>query len=60
MVSIWPACIFLALYALTITFNIWHHGERRRDTYDGWKAVVGSGIGIGLLYWGGFFKSIGF
>lgn len=58
MLSI-PAIIFLAIYAFAITEALVKHGKpvpARR--YNAYIAVVAVAIGIGLLWWGGFFQPV--
>lgn len=49
-----PEIIMLVIYGLNIVFAVANHGKARGKC-NGFAAIAGAAIGIGLLYWGGFF-----
>ena len=51
-----PEIIMICLYAITLYEHITKDGEPREGQYSWIGALIGTGIGVGLLWWGGFFK----
>lgn len=52
----WPEGIFLGLILLGVGKAMALFGQPKKlDTYDIVDVLVGPGIMLGLLYWGGFF-----
>lgn len=51
----WAQLTYIALTAPTVGVHMAKHGERRSDSYNVWLALVGTAIGLGILYAGGFF-----
>lgn len=54
----WPQLIWLLLTAGNLFYTMAKHGQpkpARECRYNGWTLFVGSVLGLGLLYWGGFF-----
>lgn len=49
-----PEIIMLVFYGLNIAFAVVNHGKARGKC-NGFATIAGAAIGIGLLYWGGFF-----
>lgn len=50
-----PQIIFILLYAIGIGANAIQHGEPKQGTYNVWSSILGSSIGLSILWWGGFF-----
>jgi hypothetical protein len=51
-----PQLIFLALLAIGVGVHIARFGQPKKpDTHDLCDVLVGPGITLGLLWWGGFF-----
>lgn len=55
MVIGWPQGIYLVLMLMSLGVAIAKHGEVR-PRYHGGGSLIGTGVAIGLLYWGGFFS----
>jgi len=50
----WPQIIWIALAAAGVAISAAKHGESR-GPHSVWQTLIGTGIGAGLLYAGGFF-----
>jgi choline-glycine betaine transporter len=49
-----PQIILIVLVAIAGTITLMNHGKPRPDySFPAW--ILGAGIELGLLYWGGFF-----
>ena len=46
--------VILFIVALLIAAN--KHGKTKTEVYNFWTSLVSQLIGLGLLYWGGFFN----
>lgn len=51
----WPQGIWFGLVAFRLLFAVALDGEPRKGKHSLSQAMLGSGLGFGLLYWGGFF-----
>lgn len=51
-----PQIIIIAIYALSVGIDIAKHGEPKTGRYNAAASLIGSAIGLSLLYWGGFFN----
>lgn len=52
----WPQIILLATLAIGFGVTLSRFGQPKRDKYDFTDLIIGPGILLGLLYWGGFFS----
>jgi hypothetical protein len=52
----WPQYILLVLFAVNLLAAANIHGDDRDGTYSFWSTIIGNGIIMGLLIWGGFFN----
>ena len=50
-----PQIIYLAIVVFNIVYAILHNGEEQPKR-SAWVSLIGSALGIALLYWGGFFS----
>lgn len=50
-----PQIIYLAIVVFNIVYAILHNGEEQPKR-NAWVSLIGSALGIALLYWGGFFS----
>ena len=50
-----PEIIIIVLYSLTLGTELTQHGKPREGKHSFWVSLIGCGIMIGLLIWGGFF-----
>ena len=50
-----PEAIILVLYALELLSSIAYHGKTLSKKVNAYATACGVAIGIGLLYFGGFF-----
>ena len=53
-----PQIIVLCLMFGSFILHCAKHGEQR-DNYNGWTALIAIIIQFLILYWGGFFKVLG-
>ncbi len=49
-----PQIIYIVLTGIGLLIAANKHGES--DEYSIWVSLAGAGLGLGLLYWGGFFN----
>lgn len=49
-----PQIIMIVLLAISGTITLLNHGKEK-PKYNFWVWLVGLGLNVGLLYWGGFF-----
>ena len=50
-----PQIIVLILYGLTLGIEMTKNGKPREGEYSFWSSLIGCGVTMGLLIWGGFF-----
>jgi hypothetical protein len=50
-----PQIIMLLLYFVTILNAANKHGQRSKEVHNLGVTLLACAIGLGLLYWGGFF-----
>ncbi len=50
-----PAVIYLILTVIGLMVSANQHGKPKDGIHSIWGVIIGSGISISLLYWGGFF-----
>lgn len=55
----WPQWIFLGLVLLSALIQIAKDGEPRNDKYSAGMAIGNLCLTLFLLYFGGFFQSVG-
>lgn len=53
-----PALIYLALVCVGLGVSATKNGQPRAGKHSFIGAVVGTGVILGLLYWGGFFARV--
>lgn len=51
-----PQIVYIVLASMSLGIHLVKHGEDRNKKYDFWGELIGSGIIISILYWGGFFN----
>jgi len=51
-----PQIIVICLYAFQIGVDLVQHGKPRTGNYNVIITIIATGISVGLLIWGGFFK----
>lgn len=50
-----PQIIVIVLYSISLCLAANQHGKPRDGEHNFWVSLIGTGIIIGLLVWGGFF-----
>lgn len=50
-----PQIILIVLYSISLCIAANQHGKPRDGENNFWVSLIGTGIIIGLLVWGGFF-----
>lgn len=50
-----PQIIVIALHALSVVLTGYNHGKPKEGTENVGVAIIGAGIMMALLSWGGFF-----
>jgi hypothetical protein len=55
IINMAPQIIYLALVGINLLLTANLHGKERSN-YNFWITLVGTFLGLGLLYWGGFFQ----
>jgi hypothetical protein len=53
----WPQWTVLGLLVLGLGLALGKHGQSRKP-FSFWETLINTAITFGLLYFGGFFKSI--
>lgn len=49
-----PQIILIVIYAVSVGYSVANHGKQR-GRYNLWDTLIGGGIELLILYWGGFF-----
>ena len=52
----WPQITMIVVYALAFGIDLSRHGKPKEGTYNALTSLIGSVIGIVILYCGGFFN----
>jgi len=53
-----PQLIYLCLVFMSLGINISEHGKIEEKPKNAWYSILSISIGLGLLYWGGFFDCL--
>ena len=51
-----PQITIIVLYAMQIGIALVKHGEPRKEKYSVWTTMLGTLIGVAILWWGGFWN----
>ena len=51
-----PQITMIVLYALSLVITVSQHGQPKTGNHNIFLSMVGAGIGLGIMYWGGFFS----
>ncbi len=51
-----PQIIYIIIMTIALTAHINNHGKPTNEKYNWWAKLISTGITVGLLIWGGFFK----
>ena len=51
----WPQITIIVMYALSFGTELSRHGKPKEGVYNAWYSLIGTVIGIAILYCGGFF-----
>lgn len=50
----WPQITWIILCTINLAYTSTHHGEPQ-PRHNIWTTLVGTIVGLMILYWGGFF-----
>jgi hypothetical protein len=53
-----PQIIYIGIFLINLVLSGYKHGKDRTGTHNLWVDLVAYALGIGLLYWGGFFDPL--
>ena len=51
-----PQMLYLILLLLGVGLAIGNHGKPKTGNENVWISIIGSGLVLALLFWGGFFS----
>jgi hypothetical protein len=49
----WPQIVMIVVYTLGVAVSLQNHGKPR-DPYNMWYTIIGTAIGVFILWAGGF------
>ena len=52
----WPQITMIVIYASSFGIELSRHGKPKEGVYNVWYDLIGTVIGITILYFGGFFN----